>query len=97
MILQDFNFNMESFLTPILDVGVLIVFIILMMILYAKLRILPIITLVMLISLIIGVVSIQLQYNPFTPWFQIFFILFQSVFFLRAAFEYKELKSEMTK
>ena len=90
MILQQVDFNLESFLTPILDVGVLITFIILMMYVYAKFRIFPLILLIMLISLIIGVSSIQLAYNPFTPYFQVFFILFQTVFFLKTSIEYQK-------
>lgn len=59
-----------------------------MIFLYVKLQIFPLILLIELISLIIGVVSIQLQYNPFTPYFQLFFILFQTVFFLKTAINY---------
>ena len=86
-ILQEFDFNMESFLTPLLDVGILLCFMILMVYLYSKFRIFPLVLLTALISLIIGVVSIDLQYNPFTPFFQVFFILFQTLFFVKTSID----------
>lgn len=95
MILQVIEFNLESFLTPILDVGILIAFMILMIYCYAKLRIFPLILLITLISLIIGVISIELSYNPFTPYFQVFFILFQIVFFLKTSMDYFQLKKRL--
>lgn len=87
-------FNMESFLTPILDMGVLLVFIILMIFFYTKLRMFSIILLITLISLIIGVASIQLTYSPFTPYIQLFFICFQVVFFLKTAIQYTNEKKK---
>lgn len=86
------DFNLESFITPIIDVGILLSLVLLMLVLYYKFRIFPIILLVALMSIIIGVSSISLQYNPFTPFFQIFFICFQVVFFLKTATEYHDLK-----
>lgn len=92
MIEQVIDFNMESFLTPILDVGIMVAFIILMIYLYGKYRIFPLILLITLMSLIIGVISIQLSYNPFTPFFQIFFICINIVFFLQTSMEYMKKK-----
>jgi len=97
MIEQVIDFNLESFLTPILDVFILIVLMILMMIMYARYRILPLILLITLISLIVGVISIQLQYNPFTPYFQAFFILFQTIFFLKSSTEYRKEYNRINK
>lgn len=92
MIEQITEFNLENFFTPILDVGILIIFMILMIFLYIKIRIFPLILLVLLISLVIGLVSIELQYNPFTPYFQVFFIAFQTIFFLKTSIDYFQLK-----
>ena len=94
MILQVIDFNLESFLTPILDVFILVVFMILMMYAFGKYRIFPLILLITLMSLVIGVISIELSYNPFTPYFQVFFICFQVVFFLKTAIEYMGLKNK---
>lgn len=93
MILSEVDFNFESFMTPILDTGVMLIFIVLMIYLYMKIRIFPLILITMLISLIVGVVSIELSYNPFTPWFQLFFICFQVVFFLKTAILYNNKRT----
>ena len=63
-----------------------------MMYLYFRQRYFPLISIITLMSLIIGVVSIQLQYNTFTPWFQVFFIVFQTSFFLKTSIDYMEEK-----
>ena len=62
-----------------------IIFIILLMVLmiycYVKIkRFLPILV-VFLFSIIIGMLSFSGSYLPFTPWFQLFFMLFQTIFF----------------
>jgi uncharacterized membrane protein YcaP (DUF421 family) len=88
MILINKTFNMESFMSPILDTLIMIFCMLVMMYMYAKYRIFPLILLTLLVSIIIGVASIQLNYNPFTPYFQVFFICFQLVFFIKTATQY---------
>jgi len=59
----------------------LVILMVLMMYFYKKVRrLLPIIV-IFLFSIIIGIYSISIVGLPFTPWFQLFFILFQSVIF----------------
>jgi len=55
---------------------------------YSKRRIefVPIL-LIFLFSIILGIGSISIQL-PLTPYFQIFFILFQTIFFVLAALDY---------
>ena len=48
---------------------------------------LPILT-VFLFSLVIGMLSISSLGIPYTPWFQLFFILLQSVFFIINSLEF---------
>ena len=59
----------------------IILLIVLMIYCYVKIkRFLPIL-LVFLFSIIIGILSFSGSYLPFTPWFQLFFMLFQTIFF----------------
>jgi len=77
-----FTFDITALLTPIIAVIVLILLMVIMVYLYNKHRIfLPILT-VYLFSMIIGVMSIEIVDFPFTPYFQTFFILFQTIFLL---------------
>ena len=53
-----------------------------MLVLYTKLRRFVLITVVFLFSLVIGMMSIQETSIPFSPYIQIFFLLFQTIIFL---------------
>jgi len=62
-----------------------IIFIIMLMVLmiycYVKIdSFLPVLV-VFLFSIVIGMISFSGSYLPFTPWFQLFFMLFQTIFF----------------
>ena len=72
MILQ-----MSDYETAFLAMGVMIFFIVLMLVLFMKKRVFLPILVIFLISLIVGSVSMELTDIPFTPWFQVFFLLFQ--------------------
>ena len=67
---------------PFLSIFILIVLMVLMIGMYKYFRIWWIILVVFLFSLIIGGLSISVGDIPFSPYFQIFFIIFQSVFFI---------------
>ena len=58
-----------------------------MVIMYMKVRIFLVILIIYLFSLIIGINSLSLEYIPFNPYFSIFFILFQSSFFISISLE----------
>jgi len=77
----------NSILQPFLGVFILIVLMIIMVVLYWKVRIWLAILIVFLFSLIIGINSLSLEYIPFNPYFSIFFILFQSSFFISISLE----------
>jgi len=66
---------------------ILVLLILLMLYLYTKEEFEPIL-IVFLFSLFIGIMSLSLVNIPFTPWFQIFFMLFQTIMFFLKAFEY---------
>lgn len=82
MILQMDVTNWESVLMPFLVIFFLIIMMGLMIYLYMKARIFPIILIVFLFSLIFGMLSISYELLPFNPFISIFFILFQTIFFL---------------
>ena len=77
-------------LEPFIALFILIILMILMIImtiLYYRIKIyLPILVL-FLFSLIIGFNSIIYEYIPFNPYFSIFFILFQSTFFIEISLQ----------
>lgn len=72
-------------LIPFLSIFIIIVLLLLMLYLYLKARNFLIILVVYLFSLIIGISSLTTLYIPFTPFIQIFFILFQTVIFILTA------------
>lgn len=79
--------NMTDILTPIFSLLFLIFLMILMIFIYMKVRIWLVILVLFLFSLIIGIYSLSLEYIPFNPYFSIFFILFQSVLFIKRSLE----------
>jgi len=71
-------------------ISVIFFLIILMLYLYMKVKdILPLI-LTYLFSLLIGFICLTYPFMPFTPYFSLFFIFFQSIIFLIAGLDYYE-------
>lgn len=83
MILQNFTsqFDLIGFY-PIMTFFGLIFFFVLMVYCYLKLRIFWLILIIYLFSLIIGVLAVSESIIPFTPYLQIFFLIFQSILFI---------------
>ena len=83
----------STVLEPFIALFVLIILMILMLILYLKIRIFLAILLLFLFSLIIGINAMSYEFIPFNPYLSIFFMLFQSVFFLMTSLQlYDNLK-----
>ena len=61
---------------------ILMIIMIIMSILYFKIKLYLPVLVIFLFSLIIGFNSMTYEYIPFNPYFSIFFILFQSTFFI---------------
>lgn len=74
-----------SLMNPILSVIILLILLAIMVLLYLKLRVFLAILVVYCFSLIIGMNSISMGDIPFSPYFQTFFLVFQSVIFLITA------------
>lgn len=73
-------------------IGIMVLLLILMIYFYVKVRrFLPILV-IFVFSLIIGMASLS-SLVPFFPWFNIFFILFQSIIFMLTSLDlYNEVK-----
>ena len=76
-----------NILTPVISLLILIILMIFMIIFFSKKPIFLIILTIYLFSLIIGVAALEIDNFPFTPYFQVFFILFQTVFLLITSIE----------
>ena len=86
MIFQLEDFNFSSDLTPVIEVFLLIFLLCLQVYFLKKKNVFILVVVVLLFSLIIGVISIVNYSLPFTPWIQLFFILFQVAIVLNKAF-----------
>ena len=87
MILQMDSLDWNMVFAPFINIFILIFFIALMLIFYYKFRIYLIILTIFLFSIVIGIQSISVNETPFTPYLQIFFILFQSIIFIKFTLE----------
>lgn len=87
MIEQMEALDWSSVLNPFLNIIILIFFIGLMLVCFFKFRVFLVILTIFLFSIIIGVMSIAISEIPFTPYLQIFFILFQGIIFLKFSLE----------
>jgi len=86
MIFQTFDLGLDIVMS-----GFLLIFLmILMLVFYAKFQILPLVIVLYLFSVVIGVLSLQKGDIPFSPYFQSFFLLFQSVLFILTIIDYKK-------
>lgn len=87
MIIQMEALDWSTVLNPFLNIFILIFFIGLMLICFYKIRIFIFILTIFLFSIVIGVMSIAINETPFTPYLQIFFMLFQGIIFLKFSLE----------
>ena len=74
-------------ITPILSIIILFLLMVIMIVLYCKIRRFIVILMLFLFSLIIGIDSLKQGIIPFSPYIQIFFLLFQTIIFLIVAIE----------
>lgn len=77
-----FQFEIDYLLTPFLVFIILFILMVIMVYLYSKMRVFLPILVVFLFSIAIGITSLSTPNFPFSPYFQTFFIMFQSIFFL---------------
>ncbi|MGM0496044.1 MAG: hypothetical protein ACQERX_05230 [Bacillota bacterium] len=71
--------NYSSILTPLIEVFILIFLMLIMVYLYKNMRVVALMMICLMFSVIIGVISITNWSLPFTPYLQVFFILFQLI------------------
>lgn len=79
---------------PIMTIFIIIFLFALMIFCYLKIRIFVVILAIYSFSLIIGIMSFSESIIPFTPMLQIFFLLFQTIFFIITAIETFEKKRD---
>lgn len=91
MLLQIERVDMFEIIQPILTVFILLILMLIMVIIYIKIKNLLVIIVIFLFSLIIGMTSLTIEAIPFTPYIQIFFMLFQmSIFIITSTEMYKQ-------
>ena len=66
---------------PFLSVAVMLFLMMLTIACYMKWRYFLVMITLFLFSIVIGMISIAEASIPFTPWFQIFFMVFETIFF----------------
>lgn len=72
---------------PIMSLFAIIFLFMLMIYCYMKIRVFLVILVVYIFSLVIGVVSFNESVIPFTPFLQIFFLVFQTIIFIIVCLE----------
>lgn len=98
MILQTNYTNIIDFsdmLTPFLALFFILFLIGIMTFCYLKMRVFLVILVIFLFSLIIGVMFMSYEFIPFTPYLQIFFIMYQSIILIVVSIElYENIKTD---
>jgi hypothetical protein len=94
MLLQDWlngsltnPLNTDIWIIPFLEFGFIIFLMLTMIYCYKKMRIWVIMVLIYGFSLIFGMMSIMSFSVPFSPYIQMFFILFQTLLFITTSIE----------
>ena len=68
----------------------LVIMMILMIYAYKKIRRFLPVLIIFLFSIVLGMMAMSVLGIPFTPWFQLFFILFQTIIFYYSVIELQE-------
>lgn len=93
-IINETIWGFDSVLNPILEFFVILLLMFVMYIFYAKYRITALTIVNETISVIIFIGSIQSGTIPYTPYIQLFFIMFQTIIFLKVLINYRNIKNE---
>lgn len=83
MLFQYDNITPLTDMTPIIEIIMFIFIIVLTIYCYGKFKYFELMLLIYAISLIISLISIGQNVLIFTPWFQIFFMFFQTIIMYR--------------
>jgi hypothetical protein len=78
----------SSMYYSLIAVILMIVLMVVMLYMYKKVKIFPLIATMFIINLVIGVNALSIENIPFTPWFQILFILFSFILFIMDAIDF---------
>lgn len=92
--MEDIGLNYESFLTPLLELAFLIFMILMHFRVLRSVRrkktAMGLSTIIFLFVMIVGVISIQNFMLPFSPFIQLFFILFNFFIFISIMMEFRK-------
>jgi len=76
---------------PILSLVILVMMMLFMLYFYTKVKKMVFVLLIYVFSLPFGLISLG-EYNiPFSPWFQLFFLMFQTIIFFMSAMKFRRL------
>lgn len=73
-------------------ISILVLLLILMIYYSKRIKYYPTLITIYLFSLILGFESLTHPHTPFSPYFEIFFIIIQTVLFIQSAMDYIQLK-----
>ena len=76
------------------SLSIIVFLLVLELVLYVKYRLFRLILVVYLFSLIIGGLALTVGTIPFTPYFQMFFMLFQTIILIYAGIDYNTVKKK---
>lgn len=80
-----FTFDLAT--EPVIATFILIFLVALMILIYAKFRVFILALIVEIFSLIIGLNALGINGIPISPYFQLFFVLIQTIFFVLITIE----------
>ena len=91
MILDTWNSSLPQFdllgFYPLMSFFAILFLFALMLFCYIKIRVFLVILVIYLFSLVIGITAFNESVIPFTPFLQIFFLVFQSIIFIIVSIE----------
>jgi len=91
MIFQNWNASIPQYdllgFYPLMTFFAILFLFMLMIFCYLKIRVFVVILGIYLFSLVIGIIAFNESVIPFTPFLQIFFLIFQSLIFILVAIE----------
>lgn len=97
MIIQIYDITLANFLMPLLAMMIMIFTVIFAIYTYTKIRKLWIMLILWFASVVFSLNSMNIPYFPFTPYFQIFYALIMTGFFIVLAYEAQTHPIKVTK
>lgn len=84
---QTYDIGLGNFLLPLIAVVVMIFTVIFAIYTYTKIRRVIVILIIWIFAVPFSLMSMNIPWFPFTPWFQLFFMLIITAFLIMLVFE----------